>query len=306
MRDWLKQPLLHFLLIGLGIFVLFELVSEGEVGADDRVIVVDRPALLTFVQFRTKAFEPEVAAARLDAMSAPELERLINEYVREEALHREALALGMDANDYIIKRRLVQKVEFITNSFADEGVSVTEADINAHYESNVDDYYVDPFVTFTHVFFDRNRHAAEELTRLAEEKLLELNAHNVDFSRSVRHGDRFLYHTNYVERTPEFVASHFGAEMAQQVFALPADTGAWHGPLRSPHGLHLVLLSERRDGRLPELAEVRDRVADDARRELLRVRNEAAIQRIVDGYTVQLSYERPLGSGTVLATSSDQ
>ena len=298
--------MLHFLLIGLGLFALFDLVSDDEQSADQRVIVVDREALLTFLQFRLKAFEPGVAAARLDAMPEADLERLVNDYVREEALHREALALGMDANDYIIKRRLIQKVEFITNSFVDETVALTEDDIKAHYERNVDSYYVEPFVTFTHVFFDGSRRAPDELERSAAAKLAELNGGGVSFSQAGRHGDRFLYHVNYVERTPEFVASHFGPEMAEAVFALQPGAERWHGPYRSPYGLHLVMVSKRVDGRVPELAEVQDRVADDARREAVRERNDEAIQRIVDGYEVQRSYERPAGAGTELATSDGE
>ena len=297
----LKQPLLHFLLVGLGLFVVFDVVSDDAWDVDERVIVVDREALLTFLQFRMKAFEPGVAAARLEAMAEPDLDRLVGDYVREEALHREALALGMDANDYIIKRRLIQKVEFITNSFVDETVELSDADVQDYYEANASDYYVEPFVTFTHVFFDGSRATSKELEAMAQDKLAELNATGVPFSQSGRHGDRFLYHTNYVERTPEFVASHFGSEMAEQVFALEPGAGVWHGPYRSPYGLHLVTLSKRTQGRVPELAEVRDRVADDARREVVRERNDAAIQGIVDSYEVRRSYEQATTSDPVLA-----
>jgi hypothetical protein len=300
----LKQPLLHFLLIGFGLFMLFELVSDDRRDGDERVIVVDREALLSFVQFRSKAFEPGVAAARLDAMSQDELQRMVDDYVREEALHREALSLGMDANDYIIKRRLIQKVEFITNSFVDETVQLSEADIEAHYAANADDYYVEPFVTFTHVFFDGSRHALAELENLASDKLNELNEKNVHFSQSGRHGDRFPYFINYVERTPEFVASHFGPEMAQQVFALDPGDNQWHGPYPSSYGLHLVLLSKRVEGVTPVLAEVHDRAADDARREVVRERNDAAIKAIVGTYEVRVTYERPTEEQTELATSA--
>ena len=97
MQKILREPLVHFLVIGIAHHRL------------DQVIDVDRSSLLTFVQFRTRAIQPEIAAARLDAMSEAELERLIADYVREEALHREALALGVDKNDYVIKRRMVPR-----------------------------------------------------------------------------------------------------------------------------------------------------------------------------------------------------
>ncbi len=208
----------------------------------------------------------------------------------------------MDANDYIIKRRLIQKVEFITNSFVDETVELSEADVQAFYEANANDYYIEPFVTFTHVYFDASRRTSAELERTAADKLAELNAASVPFAESGRHGDRFLYHTNYVERTPEFVASHFGPEMAERVFALTPESGVWHGPYRSPYGLHLVTLSKRSQGRVPELAEVRGRVADDARREVVRERNDKAIQGIVDSYEVRRSYQQPAAPQPALAT----
>ena len=76
---------------------------------------------------------------------------LVDDFVREEALHREALALGMDANDYVIKQRLIQSIQFITNGFVTAAVDVSDDDVADYYEANKDDYYVDPYVTFTHV-----------------------------------------------------------------------------------------------------------------------------------------------------------
>ena len=129
MKRLLREPLVHFLAIGLGLFVLFDLVAPEDAGLDEKTIVVDRPALLTFIQFRSKAFNPDAAAARLDALSDAELERLVDDYVREEALHREALALGMDQNDYVIKQRLIQSLQFITNGFVSAAVDISDEDI---------------------------------------------------------------------------------------------------------------------------------------------------------------------------------
>lgn len=300
MENLIRQPFLHFLLLGLGMFILFDLVSDDE--ADKDMIVVDRDALLNFVQFRTRAFEPGVAAERLDAMSKAEVAQLVDEYVREEALYREALALGLDANDYVIKRRLIQKVEFITDSFVDEAVELSDADVEARFTANVDDYYVEPFVTFTHVFFDDSHQDSEEIARLATEKLAELNRRNLPFSESGREGDRFLYHRNYVERTRDFVSDHFGPKMAAQIFKLEVDNRRWQGPFRSPFGLHLVMVAKRAEGRVPELDEIRARVRDDARRDKVRQRTQEAIQRVVDRYQVSLRYQRS-GAGSGFAGS---
>jgi hypothetical protein len=292
MTRLIKEPLLHFLAVGLGLFVLFEFIASDEAAYDSKIIDVDRDALLTFVQYRSRAFEPRVAAERLDGMSEEELERLIGDYVREEALHREALALGMDKNDYIIKRRMIQSIEFITDGFVTAAVEISDEEVETYFEANRDDYYINPFVTFTHVFFDRERRGRDEAYALAAAKLAELNAQQVLFSNAPRHGDRFPFFVNYVERGPEFVASHFGMPMAESVFALPPSDTIWHGPFESEYGLHLVMLTRNVAGRYPELAEVEASVRDDAEREAIAAHKDKAIQAIVDTYEVRRSFER--------------
>ena len=295
MKKLLREPLVHFLAIGVGLFVLFDLVAPEDSNLDSKTIVVDRDALLTFVQFRSKAFNPEVAAARLDALGDAELSMLIDDYVREEALHREALALGMDQNDYVIKQRLIQSLQFITNGFVSAAVDVSDEEIAEYYEANRDDYYVDPYITFTHVYFSSDRHGREQARKLADAKLAELNTEQVPFSESTRHGDRFLYNVNYVERTEDFVGSHFGRPMAAELFALEADDGRWHGPFESAYGFHLVMVTRRTEGFYPPLEQVADSVREDALRIKLDEQNERAVQAIVDTYDIRMGDVR--GSG---------
>jgi hypothetical protein len=295
MSKILKEPLAHFLLAGLALFVFFEIVADDAASYDSKVINVDRDTLLTFVQFRTRAFEPKIAGERLDSMSAQELELLIDDYVREEALHREALALGMDKNDYVIKQRMIQSIEFITNGFVTAAVEVSDEDVRAYYEANRQDYYVQPYVTFTHVFFSSENRSRDDALALASDKLDELNANNVVFSDAPRHGERFPYFVNYVERDPDFVRSHFGARMAEVVFALePSDT-RWFGPFESPYGAHLVMIARKAEGRYPELAEIETAIRQDVERELIRAQNDRAIQAIVDTYDVRRSYDAGVG-----------
>ncbi len=282
---------MHFLAIGMGLFVLFGLVAPANDNLDSKTIVVNRNALLTFVQYRSKAFNPEVAAARLDALSAAELDLLIADFVREEALHREALALGMDANDYVIKQRLIQSLQFITNGFVNAAIDVSDEDVAEYYEANKDDYFVDPYITFTHVYFSTDRHGAEQARALAETKLAQLNSESVHFSESTRHGERFLYNVNYVERTADFIASHFGTPMATAVFELEPDSETWRGPFESSYGYHVVMLTRRTDGNQPELSEIEATVRDDAKRIAINELNELAVQAIVDTYDVRMDYE---------------
>lgn len=292
MTRLLREPLVHFLAAGLGLFVLFGVVNGGKSPDDVGVITVDRDSLLTFVQYRIKAFNPRLAEKKLEGLSDEELERLIDDYVREEVLHREALALGLDEDDYVIRRRLVQKLEFITEGFAEGSVEEDEAAVRRYFESNKRDYYIEPYVTFTHVFFDSEDRPRKQARSRAEKKLVELNRESAPFSDAPKHGDRFLYHVNYVERTPEYVASHFGAPMAETIFALEPNDLRWRGPFDSPYGVHLVLLITNEPGREPELSEIAERVREDWRRSVIRERTERAIADIVDAYNVRIEYER--------------
>ncbi len=292
MKSFLKEPLVHFLAAGLGLFVLFGIVNRDRPNADPNVVIVDQDALLTFVQYRIKAFNPTLAEKKLNSLSDDELQRLIDDYVREEVLHREALQLGLGEDDYVIRRRLVQKLEFITEGFAEAGAGVDQAALHRYFDANKGDYYVEPFVTFTHVFFETEDRPREQAYALATKKLTELNRKGVTFADAPQHGDRFLYHVNYVERTPELVASHFGVPMAKALFELEPNDLIWRGPFDSPYGVHLVMLTTSEPGRDPELSELEERVREDARRAMIREETEAAIADIVGTYDVRVVYER--------------
>jgi hypothetical protein len=290
----LRDPLLHFLAGGLALFVLFDLVGDGA-GERNDVIVVDRAALLGFVQARTKVFEPSVAAARLDALTPEERRRLARDFVQEEALHREALALGLDVDDYVIRRRLVQKLEFIAQGFAEAEIALGEEDVVRYFEAHRADYRVAPWATFTHVFFDAEQRGSEAALEEARRALPLLQAEGVSFPGATAWGDRFLYHRNYVERTPDFVASHFGPAMAEAVFALAPDATLWRGPFISPYGAHLVLLTDLHEARDPALQEIRERVEGDARAALVRERQAEAVDAIVERYEIRFEDAEPQG-----------
>ena len=121
----------------------------------------------------------------------------------------------------------------------------------------------------------------------------------------MQHGDRFLYHLNYVERVPEYVESHFGSGMAKQLFSLTPDELSWHGPYQSPYGYHLVMVVDRREGRYPELDEIHDRVLADARSYMVKENVEEAIKKLIGSYQVDILYLREGDEATVKVASVD-
>ncbi len=284
-----KDPLAHFLALGLSLFLIFAVLNPDLGGQDDpKRIRVDRDALLTLIQFRAKTFQPEMAEARLESLSQEQLQLLIDDYVREEALYREAIALGLNANDYIIKRRMIQKIDFITQGFADAIVKISDDDLKAYYDANRDRYREQAFITFTHVFYSTEHRSAAEAKAMAEEKLATLQSDAALFSDAPKHGERFPYGVNYVERTRDHVESHFGGDMASALFSLDPVDGVWRGPFLSPYGVHLVMAVNRKDARYPPLDEVRDRVEVDLISQRRKELSEKAIKAIVDTYKVEV------------------
>ena len=292
MKRLMRQPLLHFLLIGLGLFGLYALTRQPT-GSDREAttVRVDQDVLLTFMQYRAKAFNRDRFEAKLAGMSAAQVERMIDDYVREEVFYREALALQLDGDDYIIRRRLVQKLEFITKGFVDAASAFGDEDVKRYFEAHKDDYYVQPWVTFTHVFFDTERHGRDQAKLLVQDKRLELRQAHVPFTQAMAHGDRFLYHVNYVERTPDYVSSHLGSDMARRIFALKPSDKTWYGPFESPYGFHLVMVSARAEGRDPALSEINERVKADGRQAFIRQQTETAIRSIIERYDIQRVYQ---------------
>ena len=279
MKKLLKEPLLHFFAAGAVLFWLLSVASPPE--SPDR-IVVDRTALLSFIQYRSKAFQPEVAAAILDDMDSPQRQRLIDDYIKEEALYREARSLELDQGDYVIRQRMVQKLEFMSQS-ASPLSEPDDAALAAFYDANKQDYLIQPGATFTHVFISRARNP-ETLSSNAETMLEELRNAGAAFEDATAYGDRFLFHTNYVERTFDYIKSHFGKDATDTIFAADTPLNTWVGPLVSEHGAHLVFVTARTAERVPPLVEISSRVAKDLQEAEKAAATKKLVDSIIDDY----------------------
>ena len=285
----LKDPLFLFLIAGTSLFAISVLVDKDP---DPHNIHVDLDALTAFVQHRSQLQHPQLARARLEGMTPAERQFVIDSYVREEALYREALRLGFGDGDYVIRRRLAQNVEFMADGAASALPPLDEAALREYFESNREDYRQPPSLTLTHVFFDTSRRGEAQAREAAQQSLARLRAENIGFNAAAGQGDAFLYHRNYAESSGSDLAGHFGETMAGALFDI--EPGAWQGPLRSPYGLHLVLIAARGEGGLPAFEEVRLRVRTDAEQARRREFTAERIDEIVGAYRVTAD---PLPSG---------
>ena len=288
MKSFYRQPLFHFLLVGLLIFIAYAITKQPENTEmdDGNQIVVSRDDLLNFMQFRAQAFQPELFREQLAGMSESEINVLLNEYVREEVLYREAVAMGMENGDYIIRQRLVQKVEFLLENLANQALEPTEEALEAFYLERQNEYSVDAVYTFTHIFFDGGERGWEQARADAEILLNDPQLESVSFNDASGYGDRYPFLQNYVERTRDFVINNFTEEFVAALDTVKAGTGKWHGPLESRYGVHLVLLREKSDPYIPAFDAIAGRVMDDWRYETVLETRREAENRVVEGYNV--------------------
>ena len=290
MMTFIRQPLFHFLLAGLLIFIVYGLTSPepADTGPAEKIIMVDRIALLNFMQFRAQAFQPVLFSEQFDNMSAEEVQQLIAEYVREEALHREALVMGMDQGDYIIRQRLVQKVEFLLENMVNQDLVAESGEIEAFYETRREQYQVDAVYTFTHIFFDGEERGWIQAEADAVNLLGSPQISSVAFNDASAYGDRYPFLQNYVERTRDFVINNFTDTFVDALDALPPSDNSWQGPYESRYGFHLVMLRERNEPIIPELEQIRDRVMEDWRYEMVINARREAEEQVVAGYEIRV------------------
>jgi PPIC-type PPIASE domain len=268
----LREPLVHFLLLGAVLFGVFALVGDRGSARTGQIVVTPGHLEHLMVSFTRTWQRPP---------TAQELAGLIDDYIREEVLYREAVAMGLDRDDTIVRRRLRQKLEFLTEETA-ETAPPTEADLQVFLQQHLDTFRVEPRLAFRHVYLSRNRRSDATDTE-ARQLLAQLTTGGAATDTAAL-GDPFLLPPEFALLSRSEIARLFGDAFAQQLQHLEA--GRWGGPIESGYGLHLVYVRERVDGRMPALAEVREGVQREwlaARRKAV---NEQFYQRLRARYTV--------------------
>ena len=287
-RQILREPLLHFFVAGGILFGLYRLTQPaGMEPPRDKTIVVDKENLLNFLQYRSNAFETEYFTKELDALSPEERKSLVDLYIEEEMLYREAKALGLEQADYVIRQRLVQKMRYLIDDITEGGGAPTDAVLNEYLRKHKEIYALEPAVTFTHVFVDASVHGDKAAQNMAEGLKGELHSRGARFNDAPQFGDRFPFHENYVERTLDYVQSHFGAEFVSGIARIPPSEKSWTGPVRSMYGYHLILLTARTEARLPELSEIRAQVEEDWLRDRTQAARSQGLRRLESEYAIE-------------------
>lgn len=238
----LREPLLHFLVLGAALFAASASIRRAAPDTTEIVVTTDA----------ARAIEAQFRASWQRSPGAAEMQALIDNYIRDEVLYREGLALGLDRDDPVIRNRIRQKMEV----FGEESLTVepTDAELAAYLAAHKEQFEIPAAITFEQVYFDPSRHGGNINTVVTDAL--------AGVSRGQSHagmGDRTMLAARMDRALPPEISTKFGRDFARAVAALPV--GGWHGPVTSSFGLHLVRVSWRGDARMPALADVRDAVA---------------------------------------------
>jgi hypothetical protein len=242
----LREPLLHFTAIALVIFGVYYMVTPAGPPSHSGSIVVSAGKIEQMAAIFARTWQRPP--------SPEELKGLIDDYVTEEIYVREAMALGLDTDDTVIRRRLRQKMEFMTSADVD-ALTPTDADLQAYLDNHSDAFSEAPQVAFQQVYLNPDRHP-ETMDQDAAALLAALRA-DPEADTSVL-GDASLLPYELPLTSVGSIDRIFGPEIAASV--AQAEPGVWTGPVASPYGLHLIRVTARSPGRLPALAEIRDDV----------------------------------------------
>lgn len=275
-----RDPLFHFLLIGLALFLFYGRVSTET--SDSRRIEVSRAQI--------DALAREFQSTWSRPPSTEELSGLITSYIHDEVLYREGVAMGLVADDPVIKRRVRQKLEVMSEE-SNAMVAPGDAELAAYLARHADTFRPPMVVSFEQVFFSADAPAAE-----VEAKTTQALAALRAGAPAASVGQPTLLPASQTRAPMDAVARDFGAAFAKPLATLPLAT--WQGPIRSTFGMHLVRVSERTTAAAPSLSDVRPQVVREWENDRRERNRREAYRAMAANYHIVID-GKPAPAGTV-------
>jgi len=245
LKRWLCEPLLHFLLLGLILFVAYAYMQRGRGGIESsKQIALSLDDLRTMDMYFESQWHRQPTPAEFQAM--------VEDKVREEVLYREALAMGLDKDDTIVKRRMAQKMQFLAEDVAAAHEPST-TELKAWFDKNSNKFALPSRYSFRHLYFSpdkRGKNAQED----AAKALTKIAGQPEDSKLAVSLADQFMFQDYYGDRAPDALAKEFGPQFVVALEKLKP--GSWQGPVESGYGWHLVYIDTVISGRIPAFEEM--------------------------------------------------
>jgi len=281
MRKLIREPLIHFLLLGAVIFFIAGRSRSIAVPSGEKIVITQSQIESILVGFGRTWMRPP---------TREELQGLVNDYVRDEVLYREARTMGLDQDDVIVRRRMRQKFEFLVEDVAARTGPPTDQELEAYLRQHADKYSEEPSFSFEHIFLSREKRGASadsEATAMLA-RLSDKGAINIE-----KLGDAFLLPSRFEKTSAGETARLFGEKFAKELNK--TQLGTWAGPIESSYGLHLVRVNGRMPEVTPSLANVRESVLRDLLSDRRKQELDIQYEKLRARYTVVV--EPPEASG---------
>ncbi len=279
----MQDPLIQFVIIGVALFMTYQVFNDETEIVKAKRIIIDKSIL----EVLAGTFE----RSWLRKPSPVEMQGLVQDHLKEEILYREALALGLDKNDPIIRRRLRQKMEFLNQDISDPPKASDEV-LQQFLDKHKDRFTKPPKMSFQQVFFSFGSSGQGKVNAAA--RLARLGGLSPGETDLATIGDPTLLTKAMRDVDPTAIGRIFGSEFAKQLFTLP--TKEWVGPIKSGFGFHLVYIFQIMPGSAPSLAEVRKAVEGEWLAEQREIANERFFKILHDRYTIEIYDDGSYGS----------
>ncbi len=269
----LREPLLHFLVLGALLFGLYFWVGSPMTSTSAKHIEVSAPVIESLqatwkLQWGRKPTEQQ-------------LEKIVDNYVHDEVLYQEALALGLDDKDIIVRRRLIQKMQFLVEDVA--GIKEpSDEELQSYLDQNANRYTIPGRFSFQQVYFSQELHG-DRTDADAENLLTQLQTEPNPVQPK---GDRSMLPKTYTLASAKTLNNTFGGTLAQEMAGVTQK--GWQGPFHSAYGSHLVNVTEIEPGHPATLVEVRKNVRLDYLRKQKQKQDELFYEKLRDRYTISI------------------
>jgi hypothetical protein len=272
MRKLIREPLFHFLLLGAVIFFIAGRSRSIAVPSGEKIVVTQSQIESIVVGFSRTWMRPP---------TREELQGLVNDYVRDEVLYREARTMGLDQDDVIVRRRMRQKFEFLVEDMAARTGPPSDQELEAYLREHVDKYSEEPSFGFEQIFFSREKRGASAEAEATAMLACLRGKSAIDIEKL---GDAFLLPSQFEKTSAGETARLFGEKFTNEL--TKTQLGTWAGPIESSYGLHLVRVNARIPEVAPPLTNVRESVLRDLLSDRRKQELDTQYEKLRARYTV--------------------
>ena len=272
-----SEPLIHFLILGMLLFLLTSYVRQYRDKQSREIIVDNERIRMMVMNYKTQTG---------DLPNKEQLDAMIENYIREEISYREAKKMGLDKDDEIIRRRLSQKFDFIQTDLA-EGEQPSDQDLKDFYRRHPGLFQTETTVNFSHIYFSTDNKTDNDAKQKALTVLQQLR--NSKLHRAPEKGDRFPLQYDYTEQAAVDIQQNFGEKaILDSLFKAPVNT--WVGPVQSGYGWHLVFISKRNNATEIPFDSIKETVKAKWLEATKSAQNKKVFDQLGEKYIINRSY----------------